>query len=129
RRKLRNTQPRRGRENVVAGLEEAAVWGGLAFLLGAVAGTGGNVWAVKLSPLEGPAASNTPSIRQTVLAAIGGGLLTAAFTLAVLVGKCQNAEMVRPSEFWGYGRIVYHSLLLWLLLAATITDLRDYIIP
>jgi leader peptidase (prepilin peptidase)/N-methyltransferase len=63
------------------------------------------------------------------LAAVFGGLLMAGFTLAMLVLECQHAEMVRPDPVWKYGRIVYHAVLLWLLLVATITDLRDYVIP
>ncbi len=110
------------------GLAESAVWGVLAFLLGGIAGGWGYAWAVKLTPLPNPAA-NVPSWKQALLAAGFGGLITAGFTLAMLVWDCQKAEMVRPDPLWQSGRIVYHAILLWLLLAATITDLRDYVIP
>jgi leader peptidase (prepilin peptidase)/N-methyltransferase len=109
-------------------LTESAVWGVLAFLLGGIAGGIGYRWAVKLTPLSDPAA-NVASRKHAILAAVFGGIITAGFTLAMLVLECQSAEMVRPDPLWKYGRIVYHAILLWLLLAATITDLRDYVIP
>lgn len=109
-------------------LADFAVWGVLAFLLGGIAGAWGYLWAVKLTPLSNPVA-NGRSRKHALIAAMFCGLLMAAFTLAMLVLECQAAEMVRPDPIWRYGRIVYHAVLLWLLLAATITDLRDYVIP
>lgn len=109
-------------------LADSAVWGVLAFLLGTIAGGIGYWSAVKLTPLSDPTA-NVPSRKHAIFAAVFGGLLTAGFTLAMLVLECQSAEMVWPNPIWKYGRIVYHAVLLWLLLAATITDLRDYVIP
>jgi leader peptidase (prepilin peptidase)/N-methyltransferase len=44
--------------------------------------------------------------------------------------RCQDlAPVVSPSDFWKYARIFYHLVLITLLIAATATDLRDYVIP
>jgi leader peptidase (prepilin peptidase)/N-methyltransferase len=113
---------------VADGLTDSAIWGGLAFLLGGIAGGLGYVWSVKLTPLPKPTGS-APAWKPAGFAVVFGGLLTAAFALAMLLLDCQKAEMVRPDPLWRHGRIVYHGILLWLLLVATITDLRDYVIP
>ncbi len=112
----------------MAGLTESAVGAGIALLLGGIAGGLAYVWAVKLTPLPEPA-SNSPRMGPGLAAGLFSAVLTAGFVLAVLVGNCQQTPSVRPDEFWRYGRIVYHAVLIWLLLAATITDLRDYVIP
>jgi leader peptidase (prepilin peptidase)/N-methyltransferase len=104
----------------------AGIWGAVACILGAIAGGLAYCWAVKLTPLP---ESNAPRWRQLVLAGIVGGLLIGGFTLAMLLFDCQKAEKVQPDPFWQYGRIAYHGILIWLLIAATITDLRDYVIP
>ncbi len=111
------------------GPAEAAIWGGIASLLGGIAGGLAYFWAVKLTPLPEPSASQAPNWRQASFAIIFGGLLTGGFTLAMLLFDCQKTEMVRPEPFWRYGRIAYHAVLLWLLMAATIADFRDYVIP
>ena len=42
--------------------------------------------------------------------------------------ECQRFPS-RPDDFWRSARIVYHLVLITLLVAATSTDLRDYVIP
>lgn len=60
-------------------------------------------------------------------------LATAVLFVGFLVAKlrfhCQDVTEVRPDEIWRYGRIVYHLVLITLLIAATGTDFRDYVIP
>jgi leader peptidase (prepilin peptidase)/N-methyltransferase len=60
---------------------------------------------------------------------IATGLLFAGFVIAYLRYHCQDLAEVRPDEFWLYGRIVYQLILISLLVAATATDLRDFVIP
>jgi leader peptidase (prepilin peptidase) / N-methyltransferase len=63
---------------------------------------------------------------------IGGlaaALLGAGFTWAYLRWQCQETPMVRPSAVWWYWRIGFHLVLMALLIAATATDLRAYLIP
>ncbi len=60
---------------------------------------------------------------------LGTGLLFAAFVTAMVRFECQTTTEVTPDEIWWYGRIVYHLILISLLIAATGTDLWDYVIP
>lgn len=55
--------------------------------------------------------------------------LFAAFVFAKLEFHCQRIPEVRPYEISQYLRILYHLCLLALLIAATCTDFRDYVIP
>jgi leader peptidase (prepilin peptidase) / N-methyltransferase len=64
-----------------------------------------------------------------LLAELGTGFLFAAFGTAYLVFRCQDVSEVRPDDVWWYARLVYHLLLVTFLVAATATDLRDYVIP
>lgn len=57
---------------------------------------------------------------------IGTGVAFMALTLAVLEGKCQATPEVWPDEA---ARLAYHLTLVVLLILATGTDLRDYVIP
>jgi leader peptidase (prepilin peptidase)/N-methyltransferase len=57
------------------------------------------------------------------------GLLFAGFVAAYVHYHCQELAEVRPDEFWLYGRIFYQLILISLLVAATATDLRAFVIP
>ena len=57
------------------------------------------------------------------------GLLFAGYFLAVFQFGAHDTENVLPSHFWKYGRAVGHFVLIALLVAATATDFREYIIP
>ena len=61
--------------------------------------------------------------------AVAGGLLFTLLAAGLLYFHCQQTPAVRPAEFWRVGRAVYQCVLLALLLMATGTDLRDYVIP
>jgi len=60
---------------------------------------------------------------------IATGLLFAGFVIAYVRYHCQELAEVRPDEFWLYGRVVFQLILVALLVAATATDLRDFVIP
>ena len=60
---------------------------------------------------------------------VGTGILFAAFIVAMTRFACQGIHEVRPVEFWRYGRVLYHLILICLLVIATGTDFREYIIP
>jgi leader peptidase (prepilin peptidase)/N-methyltransferase len=62
-------------------------------------------------------------------AGLAAALLCGYFTWAMLTWKCQETPVVRPSEIWWHWRIGYHLVLIALLVAATATDLRAYLIP
>jgi leader peptidase (prepilin peptidase) / N-methyltransferase len=57
------------------------------------------------------------------------GLLFAGYVIAYLRFHCQELPEVRPDDFWLYGRIIFQLILISLLVAATATDLRDFVIP
>jgi leader peptidase (prepilin peptidase)/N-methyltransferase len=60
---------------------------------------------------------------------IGTAAIFAGFLVANLGFDCQMTIKVQPDVFWRYGRIAYHLILITLLIAATATDFRDYVIP
>jgi leader peptidase (prepilin peptidase)/N-methyltransferase len=62
-------------------------------------------------------------------AALAAAVLCGHFTWAMLTWKCQETPIVRPAEVWWYWRIGYHCVLIALMVAATTTDLRAYLIP
>jgi leader peptidase (prepilin peptidase)/N-methyltransferase len=64
-----------------------------------------------------------------LLVEVGTGVLFALYLAAMLLWQCQQVEMVTPSKTWWYGRMLYHLMLISLLMAATTTDLIDYLIP
>lgn len=103
-----------------------AIGAALGVLLGTFAGALGYRWAIRLTPTDPPAP--VPKNRMVLIAGLTG-LLFAGFVVAMLAGECQATPMVRPTPFWKTGRIFYLGILLWLLVVATITDLRDYLIP
>ena len=109
-------------------LTEIAIWAAAAFLIGGIAGAMMQRWAVRLTPLNEPAPSLAFWNRPWPVAILSGSL-TAALVVAMLSFHCQQTPMVRPDPLWRYGRAIYHSLLLWWLIAMTVTDLRDYVIP
>ena len=57
------------------------------------------------------------------------GLLFGVYVVLVLDLRCQQIEQVHPDTLWKYGRIVYHLTLVTLLIAATGTDVRRFVVP
>jgi leader peptidase (prepilin peptidase)/N-methyltransferase len=92
--------------------------------------------AARFVPLAGPWLSPAAARYRGVKVAGWGtamelatAALFAGFVVAKLRFGCQDVVEVQPDEFWRYGRIVYHLILIALLVAATGTDFRDYVIP
>lgn len=103
---------------------------GLFFVVGAIVGCGLVRWIERLTPIPSDNCESKPKTRLWPWwTAIGTGLLFAAFAWAMIVGECQSITEVRPDAFWKYGRIPFHLIFLALLVAATGTDFRDYVIP
>jgi len=131
----------------------------LFFVVGAIAGGLANLWAIALTPSRAPTAaldkSQVHSSAWYQLVPIAGtifslgksrfrgavvgwrglavevatGVLFSAYVLAAVRMQCQQVAEVRPDDFWKSARIVSHLVLITLLVAATVTDLRDYVIP
>ncbi len=60
---------------------------------------------------------------------VATGLLFAGYVVAYVRFHCQELAEVRPDDVWFYGRIIFQLILISLLVAATATDLRDFVIP
>jgi leader peptidase (prepilin peptidase)/N-methyltransferase len=129
------------------------------FVIGAIAGGIANLWAIALTPphdlaslREGGATWSSPwyqlmpllgcilSLGQSrfrgtrvglrgLAVEVSTGLLFAAYVLAAVRLECQQITEVRPDDFWKSARIIDHLVLITLLVAATATDVRDYVIP
>jgi leader peptidase (prepilin peptidase)/N-methyltransferase len=123
----------------------------LFFAIGAVVGHLANRWSISLTrpsvidstshdnavsgdpqnnSADGlPASEGRPITMPWGVVEIATGLLFAGYVTAYLRFHCQELAEVRPDDFWLYGRIVYQSILISLIVAATATDLRDFVIP
>ena len=57
------------------------------------------------------------------------GVLFCVFAYALLVGECQKTPEVVPAQGWWEGRLLFQLVLISLLIVATGTDLKEYVIP
>jgi leader peptidase (prepilin peptidase)/N-methyltransferase len=113
-----------------------AIAGGL-FVFGLLLGPMLDVWSLRMceqfcehhpSANEGlPAGRLTPGIR--LLTALLTGAILAGYFVAVFGLHMHSTSEVLPALFWKYGRAGGHLVLLTLLVVATVTDFREYIIP
>jgi leader peptidase (prepilin peptidase)/N-methyltransferase len=121
---------------------QQGVLAALFFAVGVVVGRLANLWSISLTRpvapgtnLEAPSPSDVGGslghgfVIPRGVVEFATGLLFAGFLLAYLRYHCQELAEVRPDEFWFYARIVYQLILISLLVAATATDLRDFVIP
>lgn len=70
-----------------------------------------------------------PDRGWSIWSGLAAGLLCAILTWLMLAWKCQETPIVRPSLIWWHWRTGYHCLLVVLMVAATATDFRAYLIP
>ena len=120
---------------------QQGVLAALFFVIGAVVGGLANLCSIALtrssvtdstSPTDPESGDAHINSADDLLAAEGGpitlpwgvievatGLLFAGYVTAYLRFHCQELAEVRPDEFWLYGRIIYQSILISLLVAAT----------
>lgn len=103
---------------------------GLFYAVGTIFGWFLVAWIERLTPpaVDLPDGAK-PAGSWKIWTSIGTGLLFAAFVWSMTVWECQTITEVRPHVFWKYGRILFHLVLLALLVAATGTDFREYLIP
>ena len=122
---------------------------GTFFVLGAITGGVANFWASALTATPGQALPNGISSEsfeigltsgrnpfngtriglRAFVAGLATGLLFAAYVLAAVRLHSHDVPEVRPDDSWKTVRIVFHLILISLLVAATLTDLRKYAIP
>ncbi|MEX0726390.1 MAG: A24 family peptidase [Planctomycetaceae bacterium] len=94
------------------------------FVLGAGLGWAVEVWVQRLTPLP-----SEKRARARAIISLSNALLWGLFgTVIVQLGTLELDEVL-PNRAWEAGRFAYHLVLISLLLAATVTDLRDYVIP
>jgi leader peptidase (prepilin peptidase)/N-methyltransferase len=72
---------------------------------------------------------STPVGLRGLFVELATGLLFAAYVLAAVRFDCQQVPEVRPDDFWRSARVASHLALITLLVAATATDLRKFVIP
>lgn len=99
---------------------------------GAIIGLAAGVWSRKLCRLYDDLSDSGEALDRRVHAMphlLAGVLAFVAYFLAAFGADCLNITEVRPDPISIYLRAAGHLVLLALLLAATSTDLRDYIIP
>ncbi len=92
------------------------------FVVGLLAGTFLAGWANRLC--ETP-----PRQKETRTTALLTAVLFALATFIIIVLEGQRVSEVIPDVGWRFGRWISHLGLLALLIVATATDLREYIIP
>lgn len=107
------------------------------FVTGCLVGLVLDIWSLRICRQfceEHGSVDRNPSphpVRWTtrLLTALLTGVIFAAYFQAVFVFQMHSTDEVRPDLMWKYGRAAGHLLLLTLLIAATVTDFREYIIP
>lgn len=70
-----------------------------------------------------------PRRAETIVTALLTAVLFALATFLIVFLEAQRIDEVTPDVAWRFGRLIAHLGLLTLLIAATATDLREYIIP
>ncbi len=102
---------------------DQACWSSvIAFFIGLGFGPLIAAWANRLCDVP-------PRRHETLITTLATGFLFALGTFAIVALEGQRIHEVIPSVVWRNGRLVSHFVLLTLLITATATDLREYIIP
>lgn len=107
------------------------------FVTGCVLGLLLDVWSLRMCRQfreEHGAIASEPTderVRWSIrlLTSLVTGSLFAAYFVAVFEFQMHATDEVRPDLLWKYFRAGGHLVLLTLLIAATVTDFREYIIP
>lgn len=102
--------------------EQAWLLTAVAFVVGLIVGGFLSRWANRLC--ETPPRQNEHN--STVLIS---AVLFSLATFVIIALEGQQVSEVVPNVGWRYGRWIAHLCLLALLIAATATDLREYVIP
>ncbi len=107
--------------------EVAAIIG----LMGATIGYLVRLWSTKLCRRFRELEDNAQPVsfgRWPWIELLTAGLF-AGYVISVFQFHAHDCHEVRPDLFWVYGRAISHLALITLLVAATVTDLLDFIIP
>ncbi len=107
------------------------------FVFGAGLGVVLDAWSLRMcdqfcdnhASVNENAAGGRGRSRARLLTALLTGAILGGYFVAVFGLRMHSTSEVLPASFWVYGRAVGHLILLTLLIAATVTDFREYIIP
>ena len=113
-----------------------AITGGL-FVFGLLLGVALDVWSLRMcdqfceehASVSGTSPGYHKSSLVRLITAFTTGVILAGYFLSVFGLQMHSTSEVLPSLFWKYGRATGHLILLVLLISATVTDFREYIIP
>ena len=113
-----------------------AITGGL-FVFGLLLGVALDVWSLRMcdqfceehASVSGTSPGYHKSLLVRLITAFTTGVILAGYFLSVFGLQMHSTSEVLPSLFWKYGRATGHLILLVLLISATVTDFREYIIP
>ena len=94
----------------------------IAFLVGLAVGPVLAMWVNRLC--EQP-----PQRPERLVTTLVTAALFAISVLTIVGFEWQRTPEVLPDPFWRYGRLLSHLILVGLLIVATATDLREYVIP
>ena len=78
---------------------------------------------------ENNASSSQNNVASRILTPVLTGAILAGYFVVVFGLRMHSTSEVLPALFWVYGRAIGHLVLLILLIEATVTDFREYIIP
>jgi leader peptidase (prepilin peptidase)/N-methyltransferase len=81
-----------------------------------------------IGPRRCPACGERLALDE-LLVQLGTALAFSVFVGRYLLTNCQDCPEVAPSPVWQIGRLVSQLMLISLLIAATVTDLYEYVIP
>lgn len=87
------------------------------------------LWAERLMQPDDPDRSRSLIRRTRLISSLGTALLFPLLVWAIVAGQVQQIPEVQPSEFGRFCQILFQLALISLLVAVTITDIWDYIIP
>jgi leader peptidase (prepilin peptidase)/N-methyltransferase len=93
--------------------------------------TGCSVWQrwFGLGAVQCRRCSNRWSVHWPMLSVLTLAMLSATYAWLLTAAECQNVTEVQPGTAMHLLRLPFHLVFLFLLTAATLTDLLDYVIP
>ncbi len=91
---------------------------------GACVGWGIECWTQRLTPLP-----RGKRHRERFIICCSTAVLWGLYGWMVVHAQSLKLDEVLPHRLWEAGRLVYHLAFIALLIAATVTDLREYVIP
>ncbi|MFN0195188.1 MAG: prepilin peptidase [Planctomycetaceae bacterium] len=93
-------------------------------VVGACAGWGIEAWTHRLMPVP-----TEKRNRARIVLCCATAIIWGLYGWMVIHAQSLQLDEVLPHRLWETGRLAFHLVFISLLIAATVTDLRDYVIP